>query len=259
MVEEAVEDLTMTTEIYGVLTLHEWIGEASVRYDLDEDLFSLAVKRAAAYGWSSTFLPADRPLGGQRWDHADAGGDWSQDGRTRQLAWLLGYPAVDLQGQRLPIRPMTRVLMDSLERVSSVSFHGLRTRVPVSLSPDIGFDLSADADWFSLARLGSTVHITAVVTCEAELNAAELSGLANDRGYGRFTARVAPPGAVSSDGEITMSPTGVVRPKASTILMGVAPEWTPDSAAWVTEILVDSLRSSGIRESVEIAVSLSRS
>ncbi|MGW0837402.1 hypothetical protein [Streptomyces prunicolor] len=134
-------DLTMTAEVYGVLREHAWIGQVGADHDLDADLFGLAVKRAAAYGWSSTRFSAGAELGGQRWGHADAGGDWSQDGRVRQLAWLTVYPAIDLREQYLPVLPLTRVMVDSLYRVGELDFAGLTVRVPVRLAPDTRFDL----------------------------------------------------------------------------------------------------------------------
>ncbi|MCX5236105.1 hypothetical protein OG824_12930 [Streptomyces prunicolor] len=134
-------DLTMTAEVYGVLREHAWIGQVGADHDLDADLFGPAVKRAAAYGWSSTRFSAGAELGGQRWGHADAGGDWSQDGRVRQLAWLTVYPATDLREQHLPVLPLTRVMVDSLGRVGELAFTGLTVRVPMRLAPDTRFDL----------------------------------------------------------------------------------------------------------------------
>ncbi|MFD9535806.1 hypothetical protein [Streptomyces sp. NPDC060010] len=137
------ESPVLTTEIYGVLTQHPWIGQVSADHDLDEDLFSLAVKRAGAYGWSTTLLGAHNTLGGQRWEHADAGGDWSQDGQERQVAWLTVYPAADLRGQHLPVMPMVRTLTDALHRVGRLRFTELRVHAPVALARDAGFDLRA--------------------------------------------------------------------------------------------------------------------
>lgn len=134
-------DLTMTAEVYGVPREHAWIGQVSADHDLDADLFGPAVKRAAAYGWSSTRFSAGAELGGQRWGHADAGGDWSQDGRVRQLAWLTVYPATDLREQHLPVLPLPRVMVESLGRVGELDFTGLTVRVPMRLAPDTRFDL----------------------------------------------------------------------------------------------------------------------
>ncbi|MEU8887066.1 hypothetical protein [Streptomyces sp. NPDC048442] len=257
MDEIAVEDEespTMTAEVYGVMQLHEWIGEANVRFDLDEDLFSLVVKRAAAYGWSSTLLQAGRELGGQRWEHADAGGDWAQDGRVRRLAWLTGYPAVDLPSQHLPVLPMTRILVEALHRVGRLEFTGLRIQAPLRLAPDIGFDLRTAADWFSLARLDSPVCMTAAIAAEPDLDAARLCELAVQRGYGRLRMKQAP------DVEPALSPMDSLGPHAAGVGPGVslectAPEWSPESAAWIAEVLIDSLRACGLRTSAEITIS----
>lgn len=255
---EDEESPTMTAEVYGVLRLHEWIGAAQVRFDLDEDLFSLVVKRAAAYGWSSTVLTAGMGLGGRRWDHADAGGDWSQDGRVRRLGWLTGYPAVDLPSQHLPVLPMTRVLVEALHRVGRLEFVGLRIRAPLRLAPDIGFDLRTSADWFSLAGPDSPVRVSATIAAEPDLDAPRLCELAVQRGYGRLRMTQA-----ASDVRPALSPVGSPGPGAAGVGSGVslvslectAPEWSPESAAWITEVLIDSLRACGVRTSAEITVS----
>lgn len=53
--------------LHGVFHRHPWIDRVLAEHDLaDEDVFSLAVTRAEAYGWSSTHL-GGAPLGGSRW------------------------------------------------------------------------------------------------------------------------------------------------------------------------------------------------
>ncbi|MEU4151818.1 hypothetical protein [Streptomyces sp. NPDC026659] len=236
--ESATEDadsLTMTVEIHGVLRRHPWIGQVSVDHDLDEDVYSLAVKRAAAYGWSSTNLSPRREFGALRWEHADAGGDWSQDGAVRQLAWLTVYPATDLPAQHLPVLPMTQVLTDALHRIGEVRFTGLRSRVPVALAPDTGFDLRGDADWFALcdpvARTDITLSVSPQPPFAAEQLAAQVVRL--------------------SQGHVRLSPS-----PSPLLLQGTAPEWTPQAAAWITEIVIDALRADGVRGETEIAVAL---
>ncbi|WP_405842402.1 hypothetical protein [Streptomyces sp. NBC_01518] len=234
-VEDPV-DPTMTAEVYGVLREHPWIGQVSADHDLDEDLFALAVKRAAAYGWSSTRFSAGAELGGQRWGHADAGGDWSQDGRVRQLAWLTVYPATGLREQHLPVLPLTRVMVDSLGRVGELDFTGLTVRVPVRLAPDTRFDLVGDSDWFALAapdaRTEAVVSVLGAVGTEAE----QLRELVVRRGHGQLRAELRP-GAHDR-----------------TAFSCDLPEWTPDAAAWLAEVFVDALRAVGVRDTVEIAI-----
>ncbi|WP_018548430.1 hypothetical protein [Streptomyces sp. LaPpAH-108] len=234
--ENAAEDdgsRTMTVEIRGVLRRHPWVGQVSVDHDLDEDVYSLAVKRAAAYGWSSAYLgPA---LGGRRWEHAGAGGDWSQDGAVRQLGRLTVYPAVDLSGQRLPVLPMTQVLVDALGRVGEVRFTGLGSRVPVGLAPDSGFDLRGDADWFALSDPAARTDIAVSVSPQSAVGAEQLAV---------EVARL-------SQGHVRLSPSS-----GPLTLQGTAPEWTPQAAAWITEIVIDVLRAKGVRTDAEITVAL---
>jgi hypothetical protein len=244
----------MTVEIHGVLRQHEWIGQVSVDYDLDEDLFSLAVKRAAAYGWSSTHLGAGAELGGRRWDHADAGGDWSQDGRVRQLAWLTVYPATGLQAQHLPVLPMTQVLLDALRRVGQLHLTGLRVRTPVQFAPDTGFDLRAEADWFSLAAPDATTDVTVTISTESSVSPTQVCDLAVQRGYGHLHLKQAPPCLDSDVAPSAVLSVEVPVQEPGMTLTGSIPEWTSDAAAWVAEVIIDSLRASGARAPAEITV-----
>lgn len=254
---EDEEGPTMTAEIHGVLRLHPWIGRVSADYDLDEDLFSLAVKRAAAYGWSSTLLGAGQELSGQRWGHADAGGDWSQDGRVRQLAWLTVYPTAGLRAQHLPVRPMTQVLTDALHRMGVLHFTGLRVQAPVRLAPDAGFDLRADVDWFSLASPDAKANVTVTISTESSVTGTLVCDLVAQRGHGLLHIEQTHRHASGAEG-ITppASPLGVDdMPREPDMVFTVrAPEWTPDAAAWIAEVAVDSLRAAGVRAPARITV-----
>ncbi|WP_406123927.1 hypothetical protein [Streptomyces sp. NBC_00989] len=229
-------DLTMTAEVHGVLREHAWIGQVSADHDLDEDLFALAVKRAAAYGWSSTRLGAGAELGGQRWGHADAGGDWSRDGRVRQLAWLTVYPATGLRQQHLPVLPLTRVMVDSLGRVGELDFRGLTVRVPVQLAPDTRFDLVGDAAWFALAAPDARTEAFVSVLGAGDTEAERVRELVVQRGHGQL-------GAEHRAGA-----------RDRTAFVCALPEWTPDAAAWLAEVFIDALREVGVRDTTEIAI-----
>ncbi|MFI6404914.1 hypothetical protein [Streptomyces sp. NPDC050548] len=260
-------DLTMTVEVHGVLREHAWTGQVGADHDLDEDLFSLVVKRAAAYGWSSTRFSAGSELGGQRWGHADAGGDWSQDGRVRRLAWLTGYPATGLREQHLPVLPMTRVMTDSLARVGESDFTGLTVRVPVQLAPDIRFDLVGDADWFALSAPDARTEVVVSVLGPVGTAAERVRELVVQRGHGQLHAEQVTEGT----GKVTGAGTGAGAGRAGAPMdAGRAgrragaydratfacdlPEWTPDAAAWLAEVFIDALRTVGVRDTVEIAI-----
>ncbi|MGH1554721.1 hypothetical protein ACRAWF_30730 [Streptomyces sp. L7] len=180
-------------------------------------MFSLVVKRAAAYGWSSTRFSAGTELGGQRWGHADAGGDWSQDGRVRRLAWLTGYPATGLREQHLPVLPMTRVMTDSLARVGESDFTGLTVRVPVQLAPDTRFDLVGDADWFALSAPDARTEVS-------------VSRPGPGRHRGGTGARTGPYSAATDSSTRNRSPKARGRARAPTrVRAGRSAPWTPDA------------------------------
>lgn len=233
----AEESPALKIEIYGVLTQHPWIGQVSIDHDLDEDLFSLAVKRAGAYGWSTTLLGPQNMLEGQRWEHADAGGDWSQDGQERLVAWLTVYPAAGLRGQHLPVLPMVQTLTDALHRVGELHFTELRVHAPVALTRDAGFDLRAAADWFALASPDARTDITVTVRADPEATAEQLSAAVTRSGHGLLRLC---PGPLDGPG--------------STVMEGSAPEWTPDAAAWITGTLLEVLRAGGVRAPARITV-----
>jgi hypothetical protein len=241
-------DPTMTAEVYGVLREHAWIGQVSADHDLDEDLFSLAVKRAAAYGWSSTRFGAGAELGGQRWGHADAGGDWSQDGRVRQLAWLTVYPATGLREQHLPVLPLTRLMVESLCRVGELDFTGLTVRVPVRLAPDIRFDLVGDADWFALAAPDARAEASVSVLGPVDTVAEQVRELVVQRGHGQLRVEHVHHAEHVEHVERRAGTHG------RTTFACELPEWTPDAAAWLAEVFLDALRAVGVRDTVEIAI-----
>lgn len=246
--EQDVVSVTMTVAIHGVLREPPWITQVAADHDLAEDLLSPVVKRAAAYGFSSTRVAAGAELGGQRWGYAGAGGGWSQDGQVRQLGRLTVYPATGLREQHLPVLPMTRVLIDALHRLRHMGFAGLSVSVPVQLAPDTGFDLVGEADWYALAAPDGRTRVLATVTVRDDV-AEQVGELASQKGHGLLQVQRTPqsdrrppaPGhGVGHDGG------GAVR---SVFVCDVL-EWTPDAASWLTEVFIDSLRAAGVQEEV---------
>ncbi|MFD7090240.1 hypothetical protein ACFV94_20940 [Streptomyces sp. NPDC059896] len=256
---------TMILGVHGVLDLKPWIRGAYQDHSFGEDMYSLVVKRTVAYGLSS--FHAGGPEG-ERWGHNDAGGDWTQDGEIRQLAWLQVAVSEELPGQRLPVQPAATVLRDVLTRLGRFRLTGLHTLAPLHLAPDGRADLADAAAWFALtdpalapgASVDLTVSVWAAGTAALPARAADLLAAARQRTYDAMTIRPAPP----EDAMITARK-GLALPLAGEVQTeGMRPgpafrcrvrEWSLDVASWTTEIFVDALRSTGTTAPALITVS----
>ncbi|MER8067474.1 hypothetical protein ABTZ59_04070 [Streptomyces sp. NPDC094034] len=255
---------TMIMGVHGVLDLEPWIRRAHEDDSLEEDMYSLVVKRTVAYGLSS--FHAGGPEG-ERWGHNDAGGDWTQDGKVHQLAWLQVAVSEDLPGQRIPVQPAATVLRDVLTRLGRFRLTGLHTLAPLHLAPDGRADLVDAAAWFALADPGPAAPVDLTVSVWAPESAGPLGERASDllaaaqeRTYEAMTIRPAPTEATT-----TTARDGLDLPLAGEVQTeGMRPgpafhcrvrEWSLDVAAWTTEIFVDALRSTGARAPALITVS----
>lgn len=258
---------TLIVGLHGVLDRHPWIDRVSAEFDLDEDVFSLAVKRASAYAWSSTAL-TDKPAD-NLWDHNDADGDWTQDGHVRQLAWLqsqlprpVNTPGKKQRARRLPVLPVITVLSDVLRRVGTIRLTGAHALVPLHRAGDARIELAEVAAWFALAdpsgAASLTVTVSALPSAKLAARAAEIREAALERTYQHMT--VEPLKHAN-----TMTP-GLARPLAGVVQAeglrralafrcGVR-EWSTDVAAWTTEVFADSIRAvTGLSGLILITVS----
>ncbi|MFE7567026.1 hypothetical protein ACFU76_08675 [Streptomyces sp. NPDC057539] len=254
---------TLILGVHGVLDLEPWIRRAHEDDSLEEDMYSLVVKRTVAYGLSS--FHAGGPEG-ERWGHNDAGGDWTQDGKVHQLAWLQVAVSEELRGQRIPVQPAVTVLRDVLTRLGRFRPTGLHTLAPLQLAPDARADLVDAAAWFALAdpdpgaSVDLTVSVWAPETAGLPGRASDLLAAAQERTYDAMTIGPAPAGAAT-----TSAQDGLDLPLAGEVQTeGMRPgpafhcrvrEWSLDVAAWTTEIFVDALRSTGTRAPALITVS----
>ncbi|MEO3813467.1 hypothetical protein ABGB17_31100 [Sphaerisporangium sp. B11E5] len=232
----AVRAAVMIMGVHGVLRLKPWIDPGT----LEEDVFSLVVKRSTAYDWSSF---GHGPTA-TRWGHNDAGGDWHQDGRVRELAWLQADVS-GVQGHRLPVLPMATVLSDTLTRVGDVTLTGLHTLLPLDEAPDARHDLASIEPWYALADPAAATPLTVSARTTSPIHPHILAIAAEDRASGRMTAEPSPP-----------APTGgLARPLAGGVhLAGLthehhfrchAAEWSLDTATWTTEVFAEALRATG--------------
>ncbi|MEV6422251.1 hypothetical protein [Streptomyces sp. NPDC051662] len=254
---------TMILGVHGVLDLEPWIRRAHEDDGLEEDMYSLVVKRTVAYGLSSFHTGGPE---GERWGHNDAGGDWTQDGKVHQLAWLQVAVSEDLPGQRIPIQPAATVLRDVLTRLGRFRLTGLHTVAPLQLAPDGRADLVDAAAWFALAdpdpgaSAGLTVSVWAPETAGLSGRASDLLAAAQERAYDAMTIGPAPAGAATTSGQDGLGLPLAGEVQTEGMRPGPAfhcrvPEWSLDVAAWTTEIFVDALRSTGTTAPALITVS----
>ncbi|MEU1802117.1 hypothetical protein [Streptomyces sp. NPDC019937] len=257
----AANDPTLIVGLHGTLVRHPWFERASAAYDLDEDVFSLATKRATAYGFSSTLLGRAAAANAELWEHNDAGGDWTQDGRVRELAWLQARLPGRARGRRLPLLPVVTVLADALRRVGAVRLTGLHALVPLHGTADVRAELATVADWFALADPDGAARLAVTVSARPSAGlcgrADEVCEGARARVYERMNIETA---------DAPGTETGLARPLAGEVQAeGMrqelafrcgAHEWSPDAAAWTAEVFADALRDAGTAEPVLITVSV---
>lgn len=260
-------DATFIMGLHGVLERYPWIDQVSTEFDLDEDVFSLAVKRASAYAWSSTTLtdePADN-----LWDHNDAGGDWTQDGQVRQLAWLqssLPRPVTagrKQRARRLPLLPVVTVLSDALRRVGTFRLTGTHALVPLHRAGDARIELAEAADWFALADPAGAARLTVTVSALPSMNlttrSAEIREAALERTYQHMTVKPLKPAETATPG-LARPLAGVVQAEGLRRALAFrcdVREWSTDVAAWTTEVFTDSIReATGVSGLILITVSV---
>ncbi|MEU8624762.1 hypothetical protein [Streptomyces sp. NPDC048669] len=258
---------TLIVGLHGVLDRHPWIDRVSAEFDLEEDVFGLAVKRAAAYAWSSTAL-TDKPAG-NLWDHNDAGGDWTQDGQIRQLAWLhsslprpVNAPGKRQRARRLPVLPVVTVLSDALRRVGTVRLTGAHALVPLHRAGDARVELAEVADWFALADPSGadslTVTVSALPSANLGARAAEIRDAALDRTYRHMAVELLRPAGAMTAG-LALPLAGVVQAEGLRRALAFrcdVREWSTDVAAWTTEVFADSIRAvTGLSGPILITVS----
>ncbi|MEU1332696.1 hypothetical protein [Streptomyces sp. NPDC005865] len=266
--------------LHGTLRLHPWFersgggggGGIGGKGRVEEEILFLAADRAGAYGWRTVggLLHEDGEVTAEHeppaWTHEDAGGDWTQDGGVRQLAWLGAGVCTDPPRPGLPVRPIALVLSDTLARVGTVTFTGLHALLPLQATErDTAFHQIELAPWFELADPDARHEVTVTVSCRPgevgprEHDALALAEAVRERSQGAVDAEVLTPATV--DGlpglDLDLDRTVHTHGMREVVRLGCRTrEWSPDMAVWLVEMTAEALRDAGRPASVVVTASL---
>lgn len=255
--------------LHGVLDRYPWASHLTCE-DTGSELYDLAMRRSEAYGWYSTggwtykYQGWGEPRIVQdpgRWADCLAGGDWTQDGQVRELAWMSADIPDDVREPRLPVLHVARILSDAVNRLGRVRFTGLHAVLPLhELVGDASDDLEAMRKWFALADPSASVPVSVTAatgpagwgkeTAVRDAVRERLGDLAEvDVAAGRFDLS----GMADVDGAHGYNKgreRGVMRFACR------APEWSPEVAVWLVEVVGDALRALACAEQVVVTASL---
>ncbi|MGI8665607.1 MAG: hypothetical protein ACR2N4_06205 [Jatrophihabitans sp.] len=243
--------MTMSVAVDGRLTVHPWLrteirqlgGDGAQLSVADQDVFSLIVARSKARGLAS--FSGDEPPS-VRWGHNDAGGDWTQDGMVRRLAWFqCAVPGQPLVGRRLPIQPAFSVLDDLLSLTGAIDLRAVHAVVPVAAAPDGRFDLAAMARWFDFAHPETTRLVSVALSAPGSDPATftPLLELVRTRSVDRIDPENAEIAALPPFEPPYGMPWLLGPGERVQLAMRCAlPTWSIDAASWLVEILIEALR-----------------
>ncbi|MCI3928158.1 hypothetical protein [Streptomyces sp. AN091965] len=261
--------------LHGTLQRHPWFDrvvtrDADAEGSVEEELLFLAVERAGSYGWRtvSSLLHEDGEVTAEHeptaWAHEDVGGDWTQDGAVRQLAWLGAGVDIDPPRPGLPVRPIVLVLADTLARVGTVTFTGLHALLPLQATErDTAFHQIELAPWFDLADPDARHEVLVTVSCRpgdggaAEPDTAALREAVREKSRGAVD--IAP--SVAEGGlpglALDLDRSTHTHGMHEALRFGCATrEWSPDVAVWLVEMVTEALREAGRVAPAVVTVSL---
>lgn len=258
--------------LHGVLDRYPWASHLTCDAHGSE-LYDLAMRRAEAYGWYSTggWTYKDQGWGEARivqdpgrWADALAGGDWTQDGQVRELAWMSAEIPVDVREPRLPLLHVARILSDAVHRLGRVRFTGLHAVLPLpELVGDASDDFRAMRRWFALTDPSTSVPVSVTVAAGPAMRGQETAvrdavrARLGDVAEAEVAAkRLDLSGMADLDGEH-----GYDKGRERGVLRFACrvPEWSVDAAVWLVEVVGDGLRAAECSEQVVVTASLASS
>lgn len=264
---------TVIIGLHGTLRCNPWLDRVAEQDDegsIEEDLLSLAIDRAGAYGWHSlsSWLHEDGRLTAHHeptsWAHEEVGGDWTQDGKVHQLAWLQAGILTDPPRPGLPVRPISLVLAEALARVGTMTFTGLHALLPLQAAErNTAFHQTELAPWFGLANPDARNEVVVTVACRPqegavdEHDAAAVCEAVREMAQGTVDiATSAPEGGLPG---LDLDLDRVLHTEGMREVMRLScrtREWSPDIAVWLVEMVADGLRGAGRLSPVVVTASL---
>lgn len=246
--------------MHGVLWLHPWVLEARRRGtfavdDEEEGVAALMYWRAQVLGLDDV-LPSVNPLA--RWRLEETGGDWAQDGRVHQLGWMQAAP-LNLDHQRLPVRPVLTCLGDGLAKVGTVEPAGTHMVLPLHLDVARVPELPGSCEWFQMDEgldprweFVLSLHIS---DGQEVLDPAALLTAVRARAAHVLDVELLdrPPVGVLAPGELEGS--WLLGQNLSALhLRCRGPEWSVDMAAFATEVATHAATATGIEQTLFVSV-----
>ncbi|KUF19383.1 MULTISPECIES: hypothetical protein [Streptomyces] len=272
---------TVAVGLHGTLQLRPWFDGVMPQdgdTDVAEDVLSLVVDRAGSYGWRTVggllhengeVTASHEPTA---WAHEEVGGDWTQDGQVRQLAWLGAGVLTDPPRPGLPLRPIALLLSEALARAGEVTFTGLHALLPLHATErDTAFHQIELAPWFGLADPDARYEVVVTVSCRTpgdggggEHDVTALREAVREKAQGMVDVFAAgtkdtPSGAESALPGLDLDLRRTVHTDGmrEVVRFGCGTrEWSPDVAVWLVEMTAEALREAGRPAPVVVTASL---
>ncbi|SDQ16492.1 hypothetical protein [Actinopolyspora saharensis] len=240
--------------VHGVLRWHQWVVDSERRGGFpqpdEEAVFAVTNTRAEALGLVA-YPTSPNPMA--RWSTEEAGGDWTQDGRVREIAWMQARP-LNLAYQGWPVWPALGCIEDGLRRVGTVEPAGVHAALPLQLDTHHRQQFTGTYEWFELAEQAAARREFTV-----SLYTGGDGGVVPQALLRAITERA----SVLLDVQLAEQPVvGAVDPDqlegrwmVDDELHGVhfrcrGPEWSLDMAAFVTDVVADAAKHAGVARPV---------
>ncbi|WP_159043214.1 hypothetical protein [Streptomyces sp. NBRC 110028] len=259
--------------LHGTLKRDAWFDQVVEQDDersVEEDLLGLAIDRAGSYGWQS--LTSRLHEGGKviarheptSWAQEEVGGDWTQDGRVHQLAWLRAGVLTDPPRLGLPVRPIALVLAETLARVGTVTFTGLHALLPLRAAErNTAFHQTELAPWFGLADPDARYEVVVTVSCHpqeggaGERDVMAICEAVREMAQGAVDVSVSVAGGDLPGLDLDLDRVPHTEGMREVMRLSCRTrEWSPDIAVWLVEMVADGSRGAGRSVPAVVTVSL---